>query len=192
MRIRRAVSRGFTLIEIAVVIAILGLMLVLGAMRMERLSPERALDSGARQLRSTLEAMRDAVVLRGEEGTLVYGLGTGTCRLETPPEATSDTNAKQEPEILRSFLLPEGVRLVRLQRRGAPDETTGEVRLRISPGGSCQAHSLLLGTADSGTAVRTLRVDPLLPAVSLYPEEKPFGELFSWTSDEREAGLPPP
>ena len=176
--------RGFTLIEVATVIAILGVILLVGAIKADSLTPERTLLSGARMLKSTLEEMRNAVLLRGEAADLVYDLTKGTCRLEIQPTAST------EVETLLETRLPEGVVLRMLLRRSVAEMTSGEARLRLSPGGSCPPHALVLGLSEGGKAAQTLRVDPLTVPVGSYPEEKAFADLFSFLADEREPVTP--
>lgn len=175
--------RGFTLIEIAAVVAILGVVLLVGALKASGLSPERTLLSGSRTLRATLEEMRSAVLLRGEPADLVYDLTGGSCRLEVLP--TSST----EVEILLETRLPEGVAFRKLLQRSAAEKSQGEARIRISPGGACPPHAVVLGLTEGAKAVQTLRVDPLTRTVTAFPEEKAFADLFLFLADERE---PPP
>lgn len=175
--------RAFSLIEIAVVMAILGLLLLLGALRMDSLTPERTLDSAARVMRATLEEMRNAAMLRGEPATLVYDLSQGTCRIEFAADATAG-------EPLLETRLPEGIAFRALRRRGAPEQREGETRLRMTSGGACPPHTLVLALTTGGMAVRMLRVDPLTGSVDVSAEEKAFDEAFTFMSDEREPVQP--
>ena len=167
-------------------VAILGILLLMGAMRMDTLTPERALNSGARMLRASLEEMHNAVLLRGQAGTLVYDLTKGCYRLEFPPPPPPEGVAgAQPPEVLLEGTLPEGVVLRKVLRKGVPDQVAGELKLRLTAGGACPPHALELGLAAGGTAVRTLRVDPLLGSVRILPEAAAFDSLFTFLPDDR-------
>ncbi len=182
----RPLTAGFTLIEISLVVALLGILLLLGATRMNTLTPERSLTSAARMLRATLEEMHNAVLLRGEAGTLVYDLSKGTYRLEFPPPPPEEGLFVLQPsEILLEGTLPEGVVFQKVLRKGVPDQVGGELRLRLTAGGACTPHAVLLGLAAGGTAVQTLRVDPLLGTVQIIPETKPLDALFNAFPDDR-------
>ncbi len=179
--------RAFSLIEMLLVLAIIGLGLAVGAAKMDAWAPDRLLDSGTRQLRANLEEMRHAVLLQGEPAVLVYDLTAGTCRMEVP---AADPTAVSSESLLETAL-PEGVRILRVQRRGVPDLTSGELRLRLTASGACPAHGVVLGLAADGKQVRTLRVDPLFPGVDLVEEPRTFDQLFSFLPDDREpAALP--
>jgi hypothetical protein len=169
------------------VVALLGILLILGAMRMNTLTPERSLVSAARMLRATLEEMHNAVLLRGEAGTLVYDLAKGTTRLEFQPPPPEEGVILPPPpsEVLLEGTLPEGVAFQKVLRKGLPDQSEGELRLRLTAGGACPPHAVLLGLASGGTAVQTLRVDPLLGTVRILPEAKTFDALFSTLPDDR-------
>ena len=188
-------NRAFSLIEIMLVLAIIGLGLALTASRMASSDPTRALDGASRTFRASLEEMRHDVLLQGEAATLVYDLTAGSCRMEVPP-AQADPGAPADPtaatsEALLETTLPEGVRILRIQRRGLPDLTSGELRLRLTPAGGCPAHLVVLGLPSDPKQVRTLRVDPLFPGVDLVAEAKTFDQLFSYLPDDREP-VPPP
>lgn len=180
--------RGFTLIEMAVVAAILGLILFLAATRADGLTPERSLSSGARVLAATLEEMRHAVLLRGESGTLVYDFAARACRLEMPAPLAEGASLlglpSAPPEILLETTLPEGTVLRRILRRGKPEQVEGTLRLPVDPGGSCPPHAVQIALAE-GTAVRTLRVDPVLAEVRVWDEAKDFESLFEFLTDDR-------
>ncbi len=182
----RGGQAGFTLIEVSLVVAILGILLLLGAMRMDTLTPERSLVSAARRLRATLEEMHNAVLLRGQAGTLVYDLTKETYRLEfQPPPPEEGVTGPQPSEILLEGTLPEGVAFQKVLRKDVPDQAEGELRLRLTAGGACPPHAVQLGLADGGPAVQTLRVDPLLGSVQIFPEAKAFDALFSTLPDDR-------
>ena len=186
--------RGFSLIEIMLVLAIIGLGLAIGAVKLDAMTPERALEGGTSQLRTSLEEMRHAALLGGEPSVLIYDLSAGTCRMEVPaPEPEPGTvvdPAAPSTESLLETALPEGVRILKIQRRGLPDVTTGELKLRLSASGACPPHALVLGLTEKPW-VRTLRVDPLFPGVDVYEEPRTFDQLFSYLQDDREPASPP-
>ena len=191
---RPSPSRGaFTLIEISVVVAILGLILLVGAFRMDGMTPTRSLETGARNLRAAIESMRDTALLRGEAGALVYDLDGRSWRLEyppPPPDPAAPVQAAQVPERFLEGTLPDGVVFRAVLRRGLPDADKGEVRIRLTPGGACLSHAVVLGLAAGGDSARTLRVDPLTGIVSVMDTAKAFADLFEYLPDEREPATP--
>ncbi len=186
-------TRGFTLIEISAVIVILGIILVMGMVRVDSLTPQRSLISGSRVLQAALQEMHASVLLRGEPATLVYDLTGGGYRLEYPPPAPLPDalplppgSPPPSPEVSLEGRLPEGVCFRRVLRRGVPDQAEGELRLRITSGGACPPHAVVLGLDAGEGPVEILRVDPLSGDVTAFGEEKPFEQLFTYVSDDRE------
>ena len=91
----------------------------------------------------------------------------------------------QPLEVLLEGTLPEGVAFQKALRKGVPDQAEGELRLRLTAGGACPPHAVLLGLRTGGPAVQTLRVDPLLGTVQIFPEARTFDALFSTLPDDR-------
>lgn len=84
-------SRGFTLLELLVVLAIMGLLLGLAAPRFHNIVPGFELQSSTRELAAALRETRSRALERGEPALLVvdlagrrYGLGGSTQSKELP------------------------------------------------------------------------------------------------------------
>lgn len=170
-------ERGFTLLELAVVAAILGMVLLLGARRLDVLTPDRVLDAEARRLKAVLEQARSAVALRGSAAEIVYDLDAGSYRLEFPGEGG--------PEVLLEGAFPEQVRFKRILRQDPPETSAGVLRLPLTASGGCPPHAVELVNEPEGAAFRALRVDPVLPFVEVLASQTPYATLFESMEDDR-------
>jgi len=83
---RRAAAAGFTLLELLVVLAILGLVLTLATPGLGRALPGMELRAEARTIASALREARALAVGRNDETTLIIDLSGPTLRLgDRPP-----------------------------------------------------------------------------------------------------------
>lgn len=82
---KQSSQRGFSLIEIIVVLAIVGLMLTLVVMRIDHLSPKYALRAAAREVGGMIDLARGSAVGKGKRMAIRYELDQGRYQLFGPP-----------------------------------------------------------------------------------------------------------
>lgn len=113
-------SRGFTLLELLVVLAIMGLLLGLASPRFHNIVPGFELQSSARELAAALRETRGQALERGDPAVLVldlagrrYGLGGGSQSKELPRDIvleamTAAEDISEETRRARFRFFPDG------------------------------------------------------------------------------------
>jgi general secretion pathway protein H len=155
--------RGFTLIEIAVVLAIIGMVLMLVLPRLPSSDSEN-LKISARTLASTIRYIQD----RAATGRTTYYLrlepGTDVVRVM---EATAD-GSEREPDdpLLRKRSVKEGIVVADVVIPRLGKITDGQIRLDVGAGGLRDFVVIHLGTAD--TAFWTVMAFPASGKVKVY------------------------
>ena len=102
--------RGFTLIEIAAVVAILGIAVTMFITRVDNVMPGTRLRTAARMVGDHVELATSDAVMNGSERMIAYYMGSGTLALQTTRGIFLET-AEERGEILRRNL-PLGVEIV--------------------------------------------------------------------------------
>jgi prepilin-type N-terminal cleavage/methylation domain-containing protein len=142
--------RGFTLIEIMVVVAIMAIVLTMGVPLVYRLSHKEPLRKATADLvelfsnaraQAILRSAATEVVFRPHEGTATIGGGSAPAPRETPrgDEMPAETRIPggTGPTATTSVHLPESVRilLLAIDQMDRMDQET--VRVRFYPNGTC-------------------------------------------------------
>jgi general secretion pathway protein H len=125
-------SDGFTLIEIAVVLAIIGMVMLLVIPRLPS-SDQENLKISARTLASTLRYLQDRAATSPTGYYITFAPGTESLKIQ---EIGGDGNAKDPSDpLLQKSPLKEGITLadVRVPRLGKIND--GELRLEVRGGG---------------------------------------------------------
>lgn len=137
--------RGFTLMELVVVLAVVGMVLALVLPRLPRPQSED-LRSSARGLAATLRYLQDRAVTG--RATYVVRMEPGTERLAVLQLSNDGSEQAPDDPLLARNPLKEGIVVadVVLQRRGTISE--GEVRLAVGAGGIREFVSIHLRSAD--------------------------------------------
>lgn len=160
----RGGNRGFTLIELGVVLFLIGLFSLLLIPRLDRFG-QGNLDASARRLRGTIKYLYNEAALTGREHRLVYDLDHGSYR-GLVLAASGDLTAL--PGTGKGATLLAGVHFRDLTLRGQGSFTTGEVTTRIHPTGWLEETVIHLRD-DEGKEL-TLRIAPLTGAADIYPD----------------------
>ncbi len=139
--------RGFSLIEIMVVIVIIGLMSGVALLSWESIFPNQALNSAIRRLSDVLHSTRSEAIARSREFRIVYDIENDTYQVRTPflhggGIALTDID---EDRVWVDFndLAEAGIDLVSV----TIDDTVysdGSVFVRFDPLGSSSYHSVVL------------------------------------------------
>jgi len=138
--------RGFTLIEIAVVLAIIGMVMMLVIPRLPSPDSEN-LKISARTLASTMRYMQD----RAATGRTTYylRLEPGTDSVQVLEAAADGSEKKPDDPLLRKRPVKEGIIVadVIIPRLGKIND--GQVRLEVAAGGLRDFVAIHLRSADS-------------------------------------------
>lgn len=161
-------SRGFTLVELCVVLFLIGLFSALLVPRLDRFG-QGELDAAARKLRGTVKFVFNEAALTGREHRLACDLERGTYRAMV---LQPDGQLIELPGVGRQGRLPDGIRFQDLSLRGRGTFSTGEVTLRIHPTGWLD--ETVIHLKDQTGAQRTLRIAPLSGLADIYQDYRVF------------------
>ena len=164
MRIRRS---GFTLLEIMLVIAIMGMLVTIALARMEGLVPAYRLRMALREIGQAVAWTRSEAIAQGTPLGVRYDLAKGEYWIVFPDE-TGEISDKVEEERLRFHRkrLPEGVRFLDFERSGEDSIQTGYATVRFSFLGACDWHLIHL-KSDEGNSF-SIEVLPLSGEVNIF------------------------
>jgi len=179
---RRRASRGFTLIELVVVVLIVGLIMMLAATRLDFMVPKYRLRGAARELASTAKQGKARAAATGKDVYLEIDLSRGSYWLLVAfpkPEAERvselEANALEYQPVLQRAL-PEAVQFTDVVLGDKEIVTSGRARMRLSPfGASSHAIFNLKGEGDRELAVR---INGLTGDVAFFEERKDADELL--------------
>lgn len=168
-------SSGFTLVEMLVVIAILGIMLLIGNQTMEWLLPETALSGTARNLASTIEDARSEAVLKGRPVRIEYQLGDNENDPQSyraifepgPGEERAFEEIEVELDLTGWIRLPRGLRISGLYIGEEDFIGTGYFSFLIHADGSMSSHVVQIFSRELDSTV-SLEVSSLLDDVHVH------------------------
>jgi prepilin-type N-terminal cleavage/methylation domain-containing protein len=129
-------ERGFTLIEIIVVLAIVALVLTLAVLRIDHLSPKYAVRAAAREVGGLIDLAPGTAAGKGRRTAIEYDIDQGLYRLYGPPPPGEEGSgpwglAPAGPPKS----LPRGVRFrgAYAHAKGMQLQTSGVLRVRFDP-----------------------------------------------------------
>lgn len=154
-------SRGYTLIELTVVVLIVGLMLTLAVPRVRDTLLNDDLKAATRQLIGAARELRNTAILDQTDLLLQIDLTEGTYW-----SVRADATAEQRAELRRAAAhLPPGVRWASVRRAGEARRAEGETTLRFFRQGYITPAVLQLSRDDRSL---TLVFQPFLREVTPY------------------------
>ena len=145
---RSKLRRGFTIVELTIVVLIIGMMTYTVSVSFEAMVPGERLNTSVRELASTLrEARRDAMT-RNKDFYVLYDIENDRYRVVTPflkggGLYIPNYHADDERYLSNWESLREGVAIEALVLAGERYET-GEVLIRFDPTGSASEHYVVL------------------------------------------------
>jgi general secretion pathway protein H len=156
--------RGFTLIELMVVLGLLGLMFGVVFLRLDGMVPATRLRAGARELASHLEMSRNHAVVSGKTVVVQYDLASARYRAYMPYELATDgitVLGDGETSVFDWMDLPDEIEIqdVRIGDGDALDQ--GIVTVTFEPRGIATGHTVHLRKADTDRSYSVM-VSPLM------------------------------
>ena len=140
-------QRGFTVIELMVVIIVIGLISGTVAMTIEAMLPRARLNSEVRALAATLQGARSDSIARNAEFFVEYDLDNEAYRVVTPFSSEGGLMRFMEEEEARLAFdwhnMADGVELASVYLTGN-QMSEGIVRVRFDPLGAASDHAVVL------------------------------------------------
>jgi len=165
-------NKGYTLIELAVVVFLIGLMLALAVPRIRDAFVEDGLKTAARQLTGAVKELRNDAVREQVDYVLQFDLGEGKFwhySVDMTPE-------KKEEMKGRSVPFPTGVKIADVYHTSDAKTSEGEAQVNIFKKGYVQPTVIHLL---KGEKYFTLVISPFLTGIEVYEGYMDVGDLTS-------------
>jgi prepilin-type N-terminal cleavage/methylation domain-containing protein len=170
-------NRGYTLIELSVVILIVGIMLSIAVPRIRDTLLNDDLKVATRRLVGAARELRNESVRERTDWILHIDLNQSAFW-----SYTADTTAEKREELSkRAVRLPEGIRIADISQVNAPKKTEGEAVIRFFKGGYVTPTVIRLAKGDQ---TLTLVFHPFLQTVGVYESDVDF----PFSQEKRRAG----
>jgi prepilin-type N-terminal cleavage/methylation domain-containing protein len=160
--VRPAAAGGFTLIELMVSLAVIGLALSVMLTGSRTLLPQTRLRASAEELAASLERVRSYAVLRQEVILFAYDLAQGGYEAWLPYERdeNGDSLGPGRTPVVDTTQLRPGVAFAKVRLPAGESRDTGVVTLEISALGRMVPHEIVVLNPDHPeTEVYTVRVN---------------------------------
>ena len=156
---KRIGDRGFTLMEVVLVAALVGLVFLFAAARLDGIFPKYRIRGEAREIGWMLKEARSRALGSGKDVYVVYDLsGKAVWMLVAfPPEDTPEPEADEPPPTVpRAYVykrmfphtMAKGVSISGIVMGREREAVGGTVRLRFSSGGLAEHHIINLEDED--------------------------------------------
>ena len=143
----RQAALGFTIVELMVTIAVIGLIAGVTAVSVEALLPRSRLNSEVRALAGTLQGARSDAIARNFEFWIEYDLDEDAYRVLTPFSVQGGVlgpeGEEQDRLALHWHRLEAGIEINNVFV-GDEQHNEGMVRVRFDPLGAASGHSVVL------------------------------------------------
>jgi prepilin-type N-terminal cleavage/methylation domain-containing protein len=161
-RSKRTKAGGFTLIEMALVLIIIGILFGVSAMRFDTLTDDSRLRASAREIGSTVAVGFSEALVKKQRHTLVFDTENMAYWVATEDEPEGST----APGVPGRRYLYRGVTFKDIQVGDDLFEEAGILKVDISPLGISSACLVHLKNEDETEL--TVRIHPLTGSVSYY------------------------
>jgi prepilin-type N-terminal cleavage/methylation domain-containing protein len=172
--------RGFTLIELCVVVAIIGIFTALVFARLDAAIPRQRLRSAAADVAGAARFARTTARLWRSEVLLEYDLDHGTWAVSAVPppgenpEEEAET-AKSEPEVIFSGSLPEDIKVRAVYYSESGQASSGTVAASFRPSGAVGEHMVVLESESAGALA--VYVPALLGTPFLVEDDSSYAQI---------------
>ncbi|MGY8650777.1 MAG: pilus assembly FimT family protein [Verrucomicrobiia bacterium] len=171
-------NAGFTLVEIMVVVAIMGVLLGLALMNFNAINKKEPLEQAVSDLEGLCRRARTEAIVKSRPMDLTLDSDGGRFELATAPHAQNAPDPEsglliatvQEAATLDQAALPTGVEFeIVLPEESLDSETPGVVVIRFYPNGTAEPLEALM--IMSGEGVYTLVLDPVTGRLNIRDGE---------------------
>ncbi len=165
---RTSAQAGFTLIELAVVVLLLGLMASLSLPLIGGFDPNR-LDSSARRLAGTVKYLYNEAAMTGMEHRLTFEMADNSYR-------AANVSLSGELQPLQGVgarrKLGSGVKFISIYQPQRGEQNEGEITTALLPGGWLE--ETIIHLQDDKENKMTLRLVPLTGLTEIYDGYRDF------------------
>ena len=159
---RVTLDKGYTLIELAVVVILIGLFLGLSIPRFQYAMVSDDLKATVRRIVGTVKGLRNEAIR--EQQVYIFHLDLESNRLWIEPPGISEEQRALARE--RAFKFPRGVRILDVWCKGKGKKVNGEVAIRFSKKGYVEQTVIHVGAEDGREF--TLVLNPFLGTIKVY------------------------
>ncbi len=173
-------TRGFTMVELVIVLVILGIIFSFAAPRLGGLTPKYRLRSYSRQVASSIEKARVSAIVRGRTTGIRYVLDdieSQGCHIVPPAPLDFPEQPLDHRDPLSPIVPPPGVRIRGVLLPGGGGEiTSGVVNVGFSPAGTTGSHIVILEAKldDETTSVIAIKYNSISGILDYYNEPVDF------------------
>ena len=179
------VARGFSFVELMVVLAILSFAFAYAVLHLDGATSSARLSSAARQVGTTIEFLRGHAVQARRPIELHLDLDHGAWRIVLPPrpsERESDRREQEEVLYTEDVFLPPNIRFEGVQLDAHEAQGSGELVLTFSPLGEIAPNGFLVRLvsdeiADDDRSRFSIEVNGLTGEVAYIPGYAPFDQV---------------
>jgi general secretion pathway protein H len=140
-------NRGFSLIELLVVLILLSLSLALVAPSLSRFSQTVALKGAAQKISAILRSCRSEAVNKGKVYQVVFNSHSREVSVHSMEPSEESDEKKEGPVPEKTYLLPEGI-----QMKGDPTTSSASASelspIEFYPNGGSNGGAILLGSPE--------------------------------------------
>ncbi|MFC1707759.1 prepilin-type N-terminal cleavage/methylation domain-containing protein [Planctomycetota bacterium] len=127
-------EKGFTLVELIVVIVIIATIMAFVIPAIDRITPKHSLRAAARDIAGTIDLVRGTAAGKGRVMAVYYDLDAGTYTIYgPPPEGELGERPWGLAPVGTRRKLPRFVHFVGIQPEGLRYQTSGELKVRFDP-----------------------------------------------------------
>ena len=156
-------NAGFTLVEMMVVVAIMGLLLGLAMLNFRAISQKEPLEQAVSDVEGLCRIARTEAIVKSRPMDLTINSETGQLLLSTAPQATNSPDSEtgvEEAVVIDQASLPSDVEMEIIIPEDIMDsETPGVVVIRFYPNGTAEPLQGLIMLPCEG--VYTMILDPV-------------------------------
>ena len=130
----KKINEGYTLIELVIVIAMIGLLIAFTAPKFQQAILSNDIKGVVRHIVGTIKTLRSEAVFEQEDYTIIFDLSDGEIWIISP-DLTEEEKALAHRD---SYELPDDVHIKEIAFKDSEDKIMGEVSIRISRKGYIQ------------------------------------------------------